>query len=115
MVTNPKTKSKVKKLSDKKDTKVLGLKNEKNSWSWNTTESNVSVITKNTNPKVIIQSENVIDNRDCSDQHRDKHLFLKLVCFIVMCMILLITFFLSLKTYNAIIELSDYVHWRIQP
>ena len=110
MVANPKSKSKTKKISDEK---ILKLKVERK--PWNTTESNVSVITKNTNPKVVIQSENINDDGNISNQISDKHLFLKLICFIVMCTILLITFFLSLKTYNAVNELSDYIHRRIQP
>lgn len=94
------------KPSTKKDGKVLQMDMNKES-------SNVSVITKTTTPKVIIQSENV--NREQLDQINDKHLLLKLICFIIMCIILLMTFFLSLKTYNSVNELTNYIYWITQP
>lgn len=106
MVADLKRKSSVKKSYNKKNEKILQAKAEKDS-------SNVSVITKTTTPKVIIQSENVRDNEKVLSKSYDKHLILKLVCFVIMCVILLMTFFLSLKTYNAVNELSDFVHWRI--
>lgn len=105
MIVDVKRKSNIKKASSKKDDKVLQVNTEKET-------SNVSVITKTTTPKVVIQSENVNNNNKVLE---DKHLLLKLVCFVIMCIILLMTFFLSLKTYNAVNELSDYVHWIIQP
>ena len=108
MVADSKRKSSIKKSSNKKDEKVLQVKAEKDS-------SNVSVITKTTTPKVVIQSENVSKSENHLSEINDKHLILKLVCFVIMCVILLMTFFLSLKTYNAVNELSDYVHWRIHP
>lgn len=104
MITDSKRKSNTKKSSNKKNESVLQVKAEK--------ESSVSVITKTTTPKVVIQSENVSSNEKTS---YDRHLLLKLVCFVIMCVILLMTFFLSLKTYNTLNELSDYVHWIIQP
>lgn len=107
MIADSKRKSITKKLSNKKDDKVLQVKTERES-------SNVSVITKTTTPKVVIQSENV-NNNNLLNEINDKHLLLKLICFVIMCIILLMTFFLSLRTYNAVNELSDYVHWRIQP
>lgn len=107
MITNSKHKSKIKKIS-KKDNNVLEIKPEKE-------QSNVSVITKTTTPKVIIQSENVSKNKEVLDKINNKHLFLKLICFVIMCIILLMTFFLSLKTYNTVNELSNYVHIIIQP
>jgi hypothetical protein len=105
MVVDSKRKSNTKKSPNKKDDKLLQIKAEKD-------PSNVSVITKTTTPKVVIQSENIKNNDNLLD---DKHLLLKLVCFVIMCIILLMTFFLSLKTYNTLNELSDYVHWIIQP
>ena len=105
MIVDVKRKSNIKKASSKKDDKVLQVNTEKET-------SNVSVITKTTTPKVVIQSENVNNNNKVLE---DKHLLLKLVCFVIMCIILLMTFFLSLKTYNAVNGLSDYVHWIIQP
>lgn len=107
MVTDSKRKVITKKTSTKNDG-VLGVKSEKSS-------SNVSVITKTTTPKVLVQSENITNNENILNEINDKHLLLKLICFIIMCVILLMTFFLSLKTYNAVNELSDYVQWRIQP
>ena len=106
MVADSKRKSNTKKVSNKKDSKVLQVKAEKE-------PSNVSVITKTTAPKVVVQSEKV--NQKHLSEINDKHLLLKLICFVIMCIILLMTFFLSLKTYNAMNELSDYVQWRIQP
>lgn len=107
MIADSKRKSITKKPSNKKDDNVLQVKAEKE-------QSNVSVITKTTTPKVVIQSENV-NNNNLLNEINDKHLLLKLICFVIMCVILLMTFFLSLRTYNAVNELSDYVHWRIQP
>lgn len=107
MIADSKRKSITKKPSNKKDDNVLQVKAEKE-------PSNVSVITKTTTPKVVIQSENV-NNNNLLNEINDKHLLLKLICFVIMCVILLMTFFLSLRTYNAVNQLSDYVHWRIQP
>lgn len=108
MVTDSNHKSNTKKSSTKKNSWVLEVKSEK-------TPSNVSVITKTTSPKVLVQSENINNNENLLNENHDRHLLLKLICFVIMCIILLMTFFLSLRTYNAVNELSDYVHWRIQP
>ncbi len=73
----------------------------------NPSESNVSIITKTTNPKVIIQSEELhndsIDN--LSNQCLLKNQILRFVCMVIMCMVILATFFLSLRTYNTLNEL----------
>ena len=108
MITNSKHKSNTNKTSNKKGEKVLQVSAEKDS-------SNISVITKTTTPKVIIQSESITNNEDIVNQISNKHLLLKFICFVIMCIILLMTFFLSLKTYNAVNDLSEYVHWKIQP
>lgn len=108
MVADSKRKSNTRKASNKKDDKVLQVKTERD-------QSNVSVITKTTTPKVVIQSEKVSNKENLSNEISDRHLLLKLICFVIMCIILLMTFFLSLKTYNTVNELSDYVHRRIQP
>lgn len=108
MITDPKHKSTTKKPSNKKNDKVLQVKTEKES-------SNVSVITKTTTPKVVVQSENVSNNSHLLNEINDKHLLLKLICFVIMCIILLMTFFLSLKTYHTVSELSDYVQRRLYP
>jgi len=70
-------------------------------------KDNVSVFTKTTTPKVVIQSEN-IDNSLFSE-NISKHQILKICCLIIMSIILLMTFFLTLKTYNAVNELSEYI------
>ena len=72
-----------------------------------TSENNVSVFTKTITPKVVIQSEN-IDNSLFSE-NINKHQILKICCLIIMSIILLMTFFLTLKTYNAVNELSEYI------
>lgn len=78
--------------------------------------STVSVFTKTSNPKVIIRSEKINDNWD-SFQWKDlnKHKLIKFTCIIIILLIILMTFFLSLKTYNMINELSDYVYLNVQP
>lgn len=108
MVTESRRKSNTKKASQKKSDRVLQVSTKKET-------SNVSVITKTTTPKVVIQSEKVSNNENVLNEINDKHLLLKLICFVIMCIILLMTFFLSLKTYNAVNELSDYIHWIIIP
>lgn len=65
-------------------------------------EEDFSVITKSTRPKVIIQSENIENN--CSIYHN--HKMIKFIFLIVISCIILITFFLSIKTYNMVNELS---------
>jgi len=101
MIVDSKRKSNTQKTTTKKNGKVLQVTAEK-------ATSNVSVITKTTTPKVVIQSEKVKDA--VFNQDYDKHLLLKLVCFVIMCAILLISFFLSLKTYNTVNELRDYIY-----
>lgn len=63
---------------------------------------NFSVITKSTRPKVVIQSENI--KNDCSICHN--HKMIKFIFLVVISCIILITFFLSIKTYNMVNELS---------
>jgi len=108
MVTSKSTwkvqKSTKSKVSPKKTTKketiseVVVEKNvSNNSDTW------VSVFTKTTNPKVVIQSDKIDTLDNCQKIH--KHQILKSVCLIVMGIIILMTFFLSLKTYNTVNEL----------
>lgn len=73
----------------------------------------VSVFTKTTTPKVVIQSEKM-DNAGIY-QNVCKHRIIKSACLIIMGIIILMTFFLALKTYNSVNELSDYVHLVVQP
>lgn len=65
-------------------------------------DANVSVFTKTTRPNIVINSEDVTV---CRGQNIHKHKILKSVCLIVMGIIILMTFFLSLKTYNTVNEL----------
>lgn len=70
-------------------------------------DASVSVFTKTTNPKVIIESEHIKEECHCR-WNRNKHKLLKFLCMMIMCIIVLITFFLSLKTYNTVSELAEY-------
>jgi len=70
-------------------------------------DANVSVFTKNRSPKVIVKSENLNNNCDIiPHQNIYRHNMLKSLCLIVMCIIILITFFLSLSTYSTVSKLS---------
>lgn len=69
----------------------------------NDSDVGVSVFTKTTTPKVVIQSENVSTPQII--QSINRHRILKSACLIVMGIIVLMTFFLSLKTYNVVSEL----------
>lgn len=68
----------------------------------NNSDSDVSVFTRTTTPKVVIQSEK-IDTPQIQNIH--KHRIIKSICLIVIGIIILMTFFLSLKTYNNVNEL----------
>ena len=70
-------------------------------------ETNVSVFTKTTNPKIIIKSEIFKNNN--SLKKVNTHAILKFLCLSIICIIILITFFLSLKTYNMIHELQEHI------
>ena len=69
----------------------------------NNLDNNVSVFTKTTAPKVIIQSEKIDATQTIQNMHR--HRALKSICLIVLGIIILMTFFLTLKTYNSVNEL----------
>lgn len=72
-------------------------------------DTSVSVFTRTTNPKVIIKSENIKNGWDYEcNGICNKHRLLKLICMMIMCVIILMTFFLVLKTYNNVNELSEY-------
>jgi len=76
----------------------------------NSSEHSISVLTKTTKPKVIINSEDFKNSSENLSMHNPKnHKLLKTVCFMIVCIIILITFFLSLKTYNTVNELSYYI------
>lgn len=68
-------------------------------------ETDVSVFTKTTNPKVVVQSEKVGDSVSFKDQSICGHRFLKSACLIILAIVLLTVFFLTLKTYNTVNEL----------
>lgn len=73
-------------------------------------EANVSVFTKTTNPKIIIKSENLKNNDNVFLwQKQNKYNMLIFFCFIIMCIIILATFFLSLQTYNTVNKLAEYI------
>lgn len=104
------TKKSWKNLNPKKKQEVLVSSATSEKKVPDSSESNVSVFTKTTSPKVIIKSESLKHDYNYSlCQNRDKHRLLQLVCFMIMCVIILMTFFLSLKTYNVVKELSDYI------
>lgn len=104
MIANPKSKLRQAKSKENNETSNVAIeKAVEKKVSSNAQESEISVITKTTNPKVLIQSEAFSDNL-CT-----KHQLLRFICMIVMCMIILITFFVSIKTYNLVQELSNYI------
>lgn len=72
-------------------------------------EANVSVFTKTTNPKIIIESENLKNNNMFSLEKQNKYNMLIFFCFIIMCIIILATFFLSLQTYDTVNKLAEYI------
>jgi len=69
-------------------------------------ETGVSVFTKTINPKVVIQSGNLENTKTCQNQNVCSCRFLKFVCLMIMSIIVLMTFFLALKTYNIVNELA---------
>ena len=105
MVTTWKTKNVPSKFSAWKSKKenVSEVVTEKKEVDNARTE--VSVFTKTTNPKVIIQSENVDSSGHCQKQSFCGHKVLKTICLIILGIVVLINFFLALKTYNIINEL----------
>ena len=70
----------------------------------NNSGTNVSVFTKTTNPNIVVLSEKM-DNTHNYVQNTNRHRILKSACLIIMGIIILITFFLFLKTYNRVNEL----------
>lgn len=69
-------------------------------------ETNVSVITKTTTPKVVVKSEKMENNHNNSTW---KNNLLGCIFFIVICIIILAIFFLSLQTYNTVNKLAEYI------
>lgn len=94
-------------------------KNTKKSWTTkiisdkkqtNTPETNVSVFTKTTNPKVVIKTEKLENDwNGCLCKNQNKHKIICFFCFIIICIIILATFFLSLQTYNIVNKLAEYI------
>ncbi len=93
-------------------------KSQKKDWISNLTtdkkyterEPNVSVFTKTTNPKVVIKAENLKnDHNNPWCKIRNKHNMLMFFCLIIICVIILATFFLSLQTYNTVNRLAEYI------
>lgn len=97
----------------------ISRKNSKKDWISNVStnkkytehpETDVSVLTKTTNPKVIINTEDIKNGRNnLSWKKQNKYDILIFFCFIIMCIIILATFFISLQTHNIVKELSDYI------
>ena len=104
MVIAKKSKKIVKKGNSEKVSKkeaVSEVVTEKKISNHNDTD--VSVFTKMTTPKVVIQSEEI--DSPIITQNICRHSILKFTCLIIMGIIILMTFFLSLKTYNSVNEL----------
>lgn len=108
--TKKATKNEISKKNSKKDSVSEVVVEKRIS---DDSETGVSVFTKTTTPKVVVQSEKMqtleIDQNIC------KHGIIKSACMIVIGIIILMTFFLALKTYNTVNELSEYVHLIIHP
>ena len=70
----------------------------------------MSVFTKTTRPKVILESESLKGKWDTLlERHYCGYGVLKFLCFIILCIIVLMTFFLALRTYNMVNELANYI------
>ena len=109
MNTEIKSTNKKPKIS-KKVQKVIWTNEDTHNKKLNSSDSSVSVFTRTTNPKVIIKSENIENSwKFIWKGILDKHRLLRFIWMIIMCLIILITFFLSLKTYNTVNELSEYL------
>ena len=76
-------------------------------------DANVSVFTKTTSPKVVVQAEKL--GNFGFNQNIYRHKILLFACLIIMGIVILMTFFLALKTYSNVNELSDYIHSIIHP
>ena len=108
MSIDKKAKSTIKNEWKSKTQKAIRMSNKfDDEKSTNSSNTNVSVFTRTTNPKVIIESENVNWSFEWKEHH-GKHKLLKFICMMIMCLIILMTFFLSLKTYNMVHNLSEY-------
>ena len=106
-----------------KNKKKLGIKNKQNKSNIETfikkstpnfPEKEVSVITKTTKPQVMIQSEKIDRSQENLIQNwtiltNDKNHLIKFCCIIITWIIILLTFFLSLKTYNMIKDLYNII------
>lgn len=97
--TDKKT-SKIQKTKVSKKETVFGAIEKKTSTN---PDTSVSIFTKTTNPKVVIQAEKIDVPHTIQNIHR--HRIIKSACLIVMGIIILMTFFLSLKTYQTVNEL----------
>ncbi len=96
MRTEQKSKSKksvTKKLSNESEV-IENVKKEP-------TESNVSVFTRSTNPKVVVWAEKVNNEKSCYNRQCSWRI-MKFVFMVVMSILLIITFFISLRTYHIV-------------
>lgn len=96
MKAEQKTKSK-KVITKKLSSKSGVVENEKREQ----TESNVSVFTRSTNPKVVVWAEKVSNEKSCCNRQCSWRI-IKFVFMVVMSILLIITFFVSLRTYHIV-------------
>lgn len=104
-----KLKSESSKTSFKKTRKSVNVKSVNDSSRTNE-DVNVSVITKSTKPKVIVNSEEIKDNEyiNLKRNEQSKVIWMrKFLCSIIMWIIILITFFVSLKIYSITKEINE--------
>ncbi len=104
-MANTKAVWRTKKSATTKTSKKEAVSEVVTAKSFENHDSNVSVLTKTVGPKVTIQSEKLESPMLYSGQNIHKHRILKSVFMVVMGIIILMTFFLSLKTYNTVNEL----------
>jgi hypothetical protein len=98
---SPKVKTSAKNLKKEAVSEVIIEKNTPDN-----SETDVSVFTKTRSPKVVIQTEDLENKKLYKNQNICSCRLLKFVCLIIMSIIVLMTFFLSLKTYTVVNELS---------
>lgn len=73
-------------------------------------ENGVSVITKTTKPKVVIQSEKIAEPKNCNySDFCKKYSIVEYLYLIIMWIIVLITLFISIKTYNTVNNLANFI------
>jgi len=98
-------------LKNKQKKSDIKISTKKNSTDFS--EKEVSVITKTTKPQVLIQTERINNYQKDPIYNwawlRNKSQLIKFCCSIIICIIILLTFFLSLKTYNMVKDLHEII------